>query len=116
MANDLNPSDDVEFDAIIANIVKKLVQSYGPEKVVLFGSRASGRAQPDSDIDLLIIKETQARFIDRWAEVRGILTDPTRFVALEVLVLTPQELSDRLRVGDQFIEEITRTGRVLYAA
>ena len=116
MAHDLKPNDDVEFDAIVEQIVNKLVHSYGPEKVILFGSRASGRAQPDSDIDLLIIKETQARFIDRWAEVRRILSDATRFVGLETLVLTPQELSDRLRIGDQFIEEITRTGRVLYAA
>ena len=115
MAHDLKSSDDVGFDAMVEQMVKKLVHSYGPEKVILFGSRASGRAQPDSDIDLLIIKETQARFIDRWAEVRSILSDSTRFVSLDTLVLTPQELADRLQVGDQFIEEITRTGRVLYA-
>jgi predicted nucleotidyltransferase len=96
--------------------VEKLVANYAPEKVILFGSYAYGDPRPDSDIDLLIIKETSERFIDRWVTVRRILSDPKRRFPLETLVLTPQEVSQRQAAGDQFVEEILRRGEVLYAA
>jgi predicted nucleotidyltransferase len=83
---------------------------------MLFGSYAYGNPRPDSDIDLLIIKETSERFIDRWVTVRRLLSDPQRTVPLETIVLTPQEVSNRLLMGDQFLAEIIRRGEVLYAA
>lgn len=101
---------------VIEDIVAKLIREYRPERVVLFGSYAAGNPRPDSDIDLLIIKDTTDRFIDRWVTVRRILSDPKRTVPLETIVLTPKEVSERLTVGDQFIEEILRKGKVMYAA
>jgi predicted nucleotidyltransferase len=101
---------------VIQQIVEKLVSGYAPQKVILFGSYAYGDPTPDSDIDLLIIKETAERFIDRWVAVRHILSDPKRMVPLETLVLTPQEVSRRLAIGDQFLAEIMEKGEVLYAA
>ena len=100
----------------VQDIVEKLVEQYAPQQVILFGSRARGEADPTSDIDLLIIKETTDRFINRWTTVRAILSDPTRTVGLETLVLTPEEVSQRLAVGDQFVAEIMQTGEVMYAA
>jgi predicted nucleotidyltransferase len=105
-----------EFEKTIQSIIDKLQSDYAPQKVILFGSYAYGDARPESDIDLLIIKETSERFIERWASVRRILSDPHRRLALETLVLTPQEVSDRLIAGDQFVAEIMDKGRVLYAA
>jgi predicted nucleotidyltransferase len=103
-------------EKIIQNILEKLLTGYAPQKVILFGSYAHGSPRPDSDIDLLIIKETPERFIDRWVSVRRILSDPERTVSLEVLVLTPQEVDNRLDTGDQFLAQITKRGKVLYAA
>lgn len=105
-----------EVGKIIQGIVEKLVAGYAPQRVILFGSYAYGDPQPDSDIDLLIIKETPERFIDRWVTVRRILSDPKRTVPLETLVLTPEEVSRRLAIGDQFVAEIMKKGKVLYAA
>lgn len=64
---------EVRRDAgpVIQGILDKLVAGYSPEKVILFGSYAYGHPGPDSDIDLLIIKDTPDRFIDRWKSVRG---------------------------------------------
>jgi predicted nucleotidyltransferase len=101
---------------IVQDILDKLLTGYAPQKVILFGSYAYGDPTPDSDIDLLIIKETPERFIDRWVTVRRILSDPKRMVPLETLVLTPQEVSRRLAIGDQFLAEIMERGEVLYAA
>lgn len=105
-----------EIEAVIQGILAKLLTGYAPQKVILFGSYAYGNPRPDSDIDLLIIKDTSERFIDRWVSVRRILSDPTRKVPLETLVLTPKELSERLAIGDQYLAEIMEKGEVLYAA
>lgn len=101
---------------VINDILQKLRDNYNPQKVILFGSFASGNPHPDSDIDILIIKETSDRFIDRCTAVRRLLSDPGRKIPLEILVLTPDEISRRLAAGDQFISDITEKGNLLYAA
>ncbi len=106
----------VQVSETIQEIVDKLRTEYAPEKIILFGSYAYGDPRPDSDIDLLIIKKTNERFIDRWVAVRRILSDPKRLVGLDTLVVTPEELSERLAAGDQFVEEIVEKGQLLYAA
>lgn len=108
-------TDSQDIRKVIQNILKKLVAEYAPQKVILFGSYAYGSPGPDSDIDLLIIKETTERFIDRWVTVQGILTGTHRFLPLETLILTPGEIDERLAIGDQFIAEILQKGEVLYA-
>jgi len=107
-------TDDVA--TLLAWIVERLRVDYAPQKIILFGSYAYGTPQHDSDIDLLIIKETADRVLDRWIDVQRILSDPRRYVPLETLIMTPQEVMQRLERGDQFLEEILDKGRVLYAA
>jgi predicted nucleotidyltransferase len=97
-------------------IVRQVVDAYRPEKIILFGSYAYGHPHADSDLDLLIIKNTSERFIDRWINVRRIVSDPQRRIPFEPIVLTPEEITERLAVGDQFIGEIIQKGQVLYAA
>ena len=97
-------------------IVRRVVEAYRPEKIILFGSYAYGQPSADSDLDMLIIKKTSERFIDRWINVRQIVSDPKRSIPFEPLVLTPDELEEQLVIGDQFIEEILTRGQVLYAA
>lgn len=105
-----------EVRDVIQGMVDKLVTFYAPQRIILFGSYAHGNPRPGSDIDLLIIKETSDRFIDRYVAVRRILSDPTRKVPLEVLVLTPEEVCRRLAIGDQFVAEILEKSEVLYGA
>ena len=101
---------------VIDALKQKLLAEYDPIKVILFDSYAHGHPDRDSDIDLLIIKETDQRLIDRWVEVQGLLTGLHRHLPVETLVLTPAELDERLRIGDQFIMDIMERGKVLYAA
>jgi fatty-acyl-CoA synthase len=105
-----------DIGAVIQNMVHKLIDEYSPQKVILFGSHAYGTPGPDSDIDLLIIKKTSTRFIDRWVVVQRILTGTHRALPVETLVLTPREVEKRLANGDQFIAEILEKGKVLYGA
>jgi HEPN domain-containing protein/predicted nucleotidyltransferase len=93
-------------------IVERLVSGYAPDRIILIGSRASGAARPDSDVDLLIVKETGRRPIDRRIEVERLLTD--RAIPIDVMVYTPDELRQLFAAGSPFIEEILEHGRVLY--
>ena len=71
-------NDQDQIRVILEEIVKKIVIGYSPLKIILFGSYAYGMPTEDSDIDLLIIKETDKRPIDRWMEVKRLLRDRNR--------------------------------------
>ncbi len=101
---------------LIRDLLDRLVAEYQPERVILFGSWATGRADQESDIDLLIIKRTDEAFIDRWMRVRKILTDRNRLTPLDTWVLTPEEFDRRIKRHDPLIEEIMLSGIELYAA
>ena len=105
----------VAREEILRKIVDALVREYRPEKVYLFGSLADGAADEDSDIDLLIIKRTSRKFLDRWDRVQEILTGAHHAVPVDTFVMTPDEVEERLRRGDQFVAEMLR-GELLYAA
>jgi predicted nucleotidyltransferase len=106
--------EDMKMKNIIISIAEKIREGYHPEKILLYGSFAYGRPNKDSDIDLLIIKETQERPIDRRIRVRQIV-DVRQPVAFSPFVITPEEVKRSLEKGDQFIKEIVEKGEVLYA-
>ena len=99
---------------IIRNIAKKIGDNYKPEKIILFGSYAYGKPKKDSDIDLLIIKKTKARHIERAIKVREIVKEENRFFAIEPLVYTPKEIAKRMEMEDDFIKTILDKGVILY--
>ena len=100
----------------IERVVRRIAEGYRPLKVILFGSYAYGQPTEDSDIDLLIVKDTSERFIDRWVAVRELIADPDRRIPVEPIVVTPEELDRRLARGDQFFQEIVARGKLVYAA
>jgi predicted nucleotidyltransferase len=51
---------------LVSQIVDKIIREYQPKKIILFGSYAYGEPNEDSDIDLLIVKNTDKKPIDRW--------------------------------------------------
>ncbi|RJP77353.1 MAG: nucleotidyltransferase domain-containing protein [Candidatus Zixiibacteriota bacterium] len=105
-----------KVSAVLDAMLDKLIAEYSPLQVILFGSYAYGEPGPDSDLDLLIIKDCTERFLERWVEVQALLTGMHPSLPVETLVLTPQEINHRLSIGDQFIAEILDKGKVLYAA
>ena len=106
-------AEDGEIRGTLQAILKRLLDGYTPSKVIFFGSYANGMPQRDSDIDLLIVKETKERFIDRWVTVQKILTGVHGTYPVDTLVLT-EEIKGRLAAGDRFIQDIIDKGEVLY--
>jgi len=105
----------VEVNSIIKKIVDTLVEKYHPDKIVLFGSYAYGISDEDSDFDLLIIKDTdKKRRADRFVEVKSLIFNPEITIPVSPIVLTNDEVKERLNMGDDFLEEILTKGKVLY--
>ncbi len=100
--------------ATIQAIVHQIVKEYEPKRVILFGSYARGEAAENSDLDLLIIKDTAKRPIDRWVEVKRLLRNTAGTIPVAPLVYTEKEIEERRAIKDFFIEEILAEGEVLY--
>lgn len=108
--------DNREMREVVQAIVERIVAGYRPGRIILFGSYAYGQPDRDSDIDLLIIKETPERFLDRVDKVREAAAGTHPCIPFEPIVLTPEEVEAGLRSGNQFIAEILKKGELLYAA
>lgn len=105
---------DRESKEGILQIAEKIIKEYKPKRVILFGSYAYGKPTEDSDIDFLIIKNTDKSPLDRWVEVKKLLRDLTRTFPVAPLVYTEKEIKERIAMKDFFIEEIFKNGEVLY--
>jgi len=101
-------------EEIISKITEKLRLHYNPKEIILFGSYAIGKSHKESDLDLLIIKDTDEKFRQRILNVRRILTEENGLVGLDILVYTPDEIARRMEMGDSFLTKIMREGVVIY--
>lgn len=95
----------------LEEVVHRLIE-YGAERIILYGSHATGRAREDSDVDLLIVKSTEKRSMDRRMEVEHLLSD--RAIPLDITVYTPQEIRWLFSMGDPFMEEVLEKGRLIF--
>lgn len=94
----------------LKRIKKELLTKYHPKKVILFGSLLTGGVRENSDIDLVIVKETDKPFIERAIEV-ALLIRPN--VAIDFLVYTPLEFKQMSLGNNYFFNEINK-GKVIY--
>lgn len=100
----------IELENELARIVSVLINEYEPLKIILFGSLVSGNIHEYSDIDLIVIKNSQRNFYERLKEV-GLLVMPE--LAAEILVYTPEEF-EIVKRRLFFREEVLKKGKVLY--
>lgn len=95
----------------IEAIKKQIIEKYKPEKVILFGSAAKGNKEIN-DIDLFVVKKNVPYYgADRMKELRHLIdTD----APVDYIVYKPDEVKERLSLGDPFIRKIFKEGQVLY--
>ena len=96
----------------VEDIARRLVKRYSPQAIILYGSRASGRDGEESDADLVVVKDTEKRPVERRIEAERLLAD--RAIAVDIDVYTPQEMNYLFSVGSPFIEDVVEKGRLLY--
>jgi predicted nucleotidyltransferase len=97
----------------IERVVRQIVERFHPEKVILFGSYAYGTPTEDSDVDLLVVMETDENPVRTGAR---ILTSIERPFTLGILVWEPDKLLASYERGGNFATEVIQKGKVLYEA
>ncbi|MGH9834978.1 MAG: nucleotidyltransferase domain-containing protein [Blastocatellia bacterium] len=97
----------------IKQICERIAERYNPEKIILFGSHAYGRPTSESDVDLLVVMDFEGSPIQQAIKISrelGLVTP------MDLLVRTPAQIQERLRIEDPFMREIVQRGKVLYEA
>ncbi len=92
-------------------IVSIIKSEYKPDKIILFVSLANGKVHKWSDIDLLIVKDTKKRPVDRCIEICK-LVHPN--VGIDLFVYTPTEYDELVKEKFSLLMRILLEGKVLY--
>jgi predicted nucleotidyltransferase len=92
-------------------ILEIIIREYHPEKIVLFGSLAEENIHEWSDIDLLIVKETSERPVDRCLQLSRLIQPK---VGVDLFIYTPDEYNRLLKEKYSFLLDILDRGKVLY--
>jgi predicted nucleotidyltransferase len=100
-------------DELLQTITTRIAEAVRPEKIILFGSWARGERGPHSDLDLLIIQESELSRPQRYAQVRRLFWGMG--IPMDILVYTPEEFARYQSVPGSFTHTVAREGKVLYA-
>jgi len=88
-------------------LAKKIKEKFNPQKIILFGSYAHGIPKRSSDLDLLIIMDTDIPVRKQAFLIRRELKES---IPIDVIVRTPQQVEERVKLGDFFIKQIIQKG------
>jgi uncharacterized protein len=97
---------------LINDITLKIASKFNPEKIILFGSYAQGSADKNSDIDLLIIQDTELPSYKRGNDIRLSLIGTK--MPIDILVYTRNEFEREKNDKYSFLSSALKTSKVLY--
>lgn len=92
-------------------LVERLKEQYRPELIMIFGSAARGDFDQESDLDIVVIKKTKKRPLQRRMEVRKVLTTD---LPLDVFVYTPAEFDALCKSGSAFAKTLLSEGKIVF--
>jgi predicted nucleotidyltransferase len=95
----------------IADLGEKIAREFQPERIVLFGSYAYGKPQPDSDVDLLVVLAFDGKGFRKSLE---ILNRVNPDFSVDIVARRPQDTARRYEEGDPLIRAALDRGKVLY--
>jgi predicted nucleotidyltransferase len=105
---------------IINEILRALTNSLNLYKVILFGSFASGTAERDSDIDLIVVTDddfmprTYQENMQNYLSVSAVLRDIKARVPIDLIVHTKPMHDEFIHLGSMFSKDVMKKGEVLY--
>ena len=97
----------------IQSFADGIAREFRPLRIILFGSYAYDRADTDSDVDLMVILPYTGKSWEIATQIRNRLRPS---FPLDLVVRSPDEVRERVGMGDPFLREIVRNGKVLYEA
>lgn len=113
----LSSSQPKRYDGLAAAVhipemVQRIVDTFDPQRIILFGSHARGDAHRWSDIDLLVVFDEPIDIRERTLEVMRLFRD--LLVAVDVVVVDEQTLKDRGHSVGTVYRPALHEGRVIY--
>jgi len=99
-------------DSLFQEVVKRIVQNFNPQKIILFGSYAYGKPHERSDLDILVVMDSNLPRYKRSVLIYRVLAD--LLIPMDILVYTPQEIEAWKDVPQAFITSILKKGKVIY--
>ena len=97
---------------LVDQVIKRIAGEFDPEKIIIFGSAAKGEANDHSDLDILVVMDTDLSYYKRAPEVRRKLLGIP--LAMDIFVTTPEEFRMYKDDGRYFISDIVKTGKTVY--
>ncbi len=95
----------------IAELSERIVREFQPEKIILFGSYASGQPRPDSDVDLLVVLPFEGKGFRKSLEILNRISPE---FSVDLLARSPEDTARRYVEGDPLIREALDHGKILY--
>ena len=99
-------------EQLLDEVVRRVLGVGSPHKIVVFGSHARGTARADSDLDLLIIEDSELPRYQRSPRYYHALAG--LYPAKDIVVYTPDEVREWCDVPNAFVTAALREGKVLY--
>ena len=96
----------------IREMVRRIAVQFQPDKIILFGSHARGKAGPDSDVDLLVVMPVEGSKRRKATEIDGALADRT--IPVDLIVVTPEEFERARHQIGSVLRPAALEGLVLY--
>ena len=97
---------------LLKEVTECIVDAFAPERVILFGSYAEGRATADSDLDLLVVTGRPVSRKERLARTQGLFRDMPLLV--QVITISRQEFEESRDVIGGIAYPAAKYGRVIY--
>ena len=99
--------------AQIRQLCARIAREFKPQKIILFGSHAYGQPTPESDLDLMVVMQFEGDLLE---QAVTMLNQLNMLLPIDVLVRTPEQVQQRLEMGDSFMRDIIERGKVMYEA
>ncbi len=101
-------------EALAAELVRRVLSVARPERIVLFGSAASGRTSPDSDIDVLVVEKDPGNLLEKTVRLHHALRGLGH--AVDVVVMAAERFEETKDVIGSIAYPASRHGRAIYEA
>jgi uncharacterized protein len=96
----------------INEIVMRIAEKFDPEKIILFGSNVTGKANKDNDLDLIIVKQSNLPKHKRGIEIRRLFY--RMLIPMDLKIYTPEEFNNELKNDYSFLNMALKESRVVY--
>lgn len=103
----------IQIHSALPSIIDQITYNFAPTSIILFGSYALGYQQKDSDLDIMVVPPYKGKSLDKSVEILSSLY-PYPDVPVDLIAISPEEMSRRYHEGNPLIREVCTSGVILY--